>query len=679
MANTKITLTFGADGLTVDQGLEVTVVRSKDGVSIPMYERFIKGQRRNVGQIGMGNEMSWSGVQAAQAFVTYFLMDWNTTNIMFAYQASNVVVIEIDPSWTFTYSITMPGVTAVVEPGVNDTYVVNSWSIVPSVLNPCTHVSLQVNTSEVTDNVVVNNTTYHVVNTNTIAIEMPRLIRYDKIVLNSGGSSINLHEIIGYFYVRRMLAGNVSTVISNQGSLATVTIQVAYQNQLPGTPALNLEYSLDGTEWQTSAVFTGQENGDYTVYIRDGFGCQVQHNYSVNVRSGAGPFFYLSKRNSITVSKEEEWDYKSIMKNDDNTLSETSIANINYKEDILVQRSDEPSVIQFKSNWETHNAYLEEECEGETELPILKMSNNMGRFASMDGVMYKSKEGVTGLYFIDGNTYNEDGTPSGQYILNGNLPDFAIVGQFIEIKTTGGFVIGYFPIADVIYDSLVDKRVILFNYNFQDAQQDIIVKSTYNLLEFEVYHFLVDLSLTTRENYRLRIELSDPEFGTERYFSDNIYVEDIHKGTVAIEYYGDDNKDIFYSYNIKHFIRLRLARMYALIMDEHEKSQGDNSSVLVKSEVYDGNAFEFEPMTRDMFLKACLALSSPFVLINSIGYIKNESVNYENIEGTNLYELKINMLKSGLNKGAFTNNPTIGAPVIYIPNVLAGNTGLIKL
>ena len=35
------------------------------------------------------------------------------------------------------------------------------------------------------------------------------------------------------------------------------------------------EYSLDGIDWQSSPVFSGLENGSYTIYVRDIQGCDL--------------------------------------------------------------------------------------------------------------------------------------------------------------------------------------------------------------------------------------------------------------------------------------------------------------------------------------------------------------------------------------------------------------------
>src|SRR5690606_8542022 len=206
----------------------------------------------------------------------------------------------------------------------------------------------------------------------------------------------------------------------------------------------------------------------------------------------------------------------------------------------------------------------------------------------------------------------------------------------------------------------------------------------YNLLDFEVYEFNVDFNNIpfSHPEMRLRIKCTDDFYDEENYYTDTIYVLEEQEKTLSIVYYGDDNRDIFYMYNIRHFIRLRYLSIKAYIKDEVESSIGDFSGQIEESSLYDGNIFTFDYLTRDAFLKVCIALSSPYLYINNIGYFKNENIEYENIEGTNLYQIRVVLLKNNMDihGGKYPNTtlPTWGTPV-YIPKLLSGQTGLIKI
>jgi len=677
--NTKIVITFNPD---IGVGQYISFSRKK-GIVVPIFmkETFAR-PRSQAGQVWPNNNLTWTGTEAATAYVYAFNLDHNSSGVMQVSRLANVVTIEIAPEWTFDNFTTsfLPAGTAVITNGVSSIYVLNTYSFAENAADKCGSVILNVSTSEATTSYSINGIITTIPASTAFAVVVPRGLNIHSIDLyNDTGSVLHVMTTVPYIYINKLLAGNISADIATNVYMgATVTISVDYTNQIQGLPITTLQYSLDGITYIDSNTFTGQVDGDYIVYVKDSFGCVVTHAYSVTEKGNAEAFLYISKNNSIAFSKDEVWDGKSIMKNDSNTLSMSSLNNMNYKEDLLFQYNDNPT-IQFKSNYNLNEVILEEECEDVGfSIPVTKMSNNIGRFLSLDSFMYKHKAGLTGIYFDSGNIYDETGAVVQQYILNGNLPDFAIVGQFIDI-VENGLSLGYFEILNVVYDSDVNKRVIVINYNYQGSVKEVKTSSTYNLLDFEVYHFNVNFLLYDKENYRLRIKATDPVFVEQNQYSENIYLKEIHDGTVAVEYQGEGNKDIFYAYGITHFIRLGFEDITAFVNDETIIVQGDNSTAVVGSELYDGNRFAFDAMTRGKFLQTAIALSSPVLLINSEGYAKKDSIEYENIPGTNLYKLSASLLKTGINKGAFTNNPSVGSPIIFSPNVLIGSTGLIKL
>jgi len=65
-------------------------------------------------------------------------------------------------------------------------------------------------------------------------------------------------------------------VLCNGGNTGSITVTQPSVGDPP------FEYSLDGTNWQSSNVFTGLAAGNYTVYFREGNGCQGSLSISVN-------------------------------------------------------------------------------------------------------------------------------------------------------------------------------------------------------------------------------------------------------------------------------------------------------------------------------------------------------------------------------------------------------------
>lgn len=675
---TKIEITFPA----ITEGLgQTTFARAKDGQALIFHTMLFQTKpRKRATEIQIATTSN-TGEYLAEKYAYYFQLDHNQSGIWTITRVGNKVILEIDASWSLDlWSTDIAGVTSVITVGSVSNFALSSWSLEPDPTDPCNYYLLRLTATENIASVEYNTNFYGNTPALTVDTRLNRLSNIRFLRMNNVNSfKVGLTDSVGYLHVGKVIADNVDiTIANNRVGGSTVNFVVNFPNQLPSSHDLALQYSLDNVNYFTENTITGQELGDYTLYIKDSLGCVVSVPYTVDEREGAEPILYISKNNSITFSKDEVWDGQSVMKNDNNTLSETSLSRINYKENILFQRADKTS-IQIKSNFQVVEAFVEEDCdEAPIALTVNKKSNNINRFLGIDGYMYKYKQGYAGLYFISGNTYLADDSVDTQYVLNGNLPDFAIIGQFVDV-IVGGISIGFFEIQDVIYDPEINRRAIIFKYTFEEAPASVIVKSNYNLLDIEVYEFEIDFSLLTADNCRIRIKGTDTVFGEQNQYSDNIYVKTIHDNTMSVLYYGEDNRDIFYAYGIKHFIRLEFSDITALIEDKISISKGDNSSSVNSSELYDGNKIEFESMTRDLFLKACIALSSPYLFINNVGYVKKESLSYENIKGTNLYNLSVELIKTQFRKESYSVNPSGVSPTIYIPGVLTGDTGLFKL
>lgn len=69
---------------------------------------------------------------------------------------------------------------------------------------------------------------------------------------------------------------NKTDVLCNGGATGTITVTQ------PAIGTAPFEYSLDGTTWQTSNIFNGLNAGTYTVYYREGNGCQGTLSITVN-------------------------------------------------------------------------------------------------------------------------------------------------------------------------------------------------------------------------------------------------------------------------------------------------------------------------------------------------------------------------------------------------------------
>ena len=76
----------------------------------------------------------------------------------------------------------------------------------------------------------------------------------------------------------------------------------------------------------------------------------------------------------------------------------------------------------------------------------------------------------TGIYFTEGLMYDPNFVPNGDtYALNGNLPDFAILGNTIQLDN-----IGTFKITGVLFDDRqsVRKKVIVIDRQYTEVEAD---------------------------------------------------------------------------------------------------------------------------------------------------------------------------------------------------------------
>lgn len=298
----------------------------------------------------------------------------------------------------------------------------------------------------------------------------------------------------------------------------------------------------------------------------------------------------------------------------------------------------------------------------------------------MDAFYYNYKAGYTGLYFETGDTYDNMNVriDGGEYSLKGNLPDFAIKGQYVVIDT-----LGTFEIIDIVFDPEKNKRVIVIENIYNGADTLTRVESTYDLLPFEVYEFDVDFTTLALDSgyYDILITNTDTTNGTIQHLSENIYLDDEHPNTLHIRYFNDNNRDIFYKYGIQNTIRVSYLHIKASMIDESEVSKGDLTSALTESKIYELNEFLFSDLTNSAMRKLSIALSCEYVFINGTGYVKNEALSIENIPQTNTHEIIASMLKTNINYNNNRQGQTgvdIGAEELNIPAFITTGNGFIN-
>jgi hypothetical protein len=361
------------------------------------------------------------------------------------------------------------------------------------------------------------------------------------------------------------------------------------------------------------------------------------------------PFLFFSGANSVTFKESVVVDNCSIFRNESNALEFQGLEQIKYCDNILFQTCD-TTKLQFKSNFSTPTAFVRhEDGTADTAITVSKMSSNLNRFKSMDCMYYDYANGLMGIYFESGNTYDEFGLPIDTYSLNGNLPEFAIKGEQIELEG-----LGIATIVDIVFDSTIGKKAIIIEYIvFSPTPVAAIITSVYDVLPYEIYEIEIDWSAQGVGVHDIYVKNEDTQNTTVEHLSENILVDAEQENCLAIRYYNDNNRDIFYKYGIQHFIRVPYLHVEGLPLDESELNINDLTSNITESSVHELNKFTFEECTKSMMRKLVIALSCDTVFINGQGYIKQNNIEVENTVNTNQYLVIATMLKTNIN---YNNN-----------------------
>lgn len=694
----QIIITFNADA---SDGEVLSFERTSTLGTITLNSTFVSGSRVSNGQIPLTTPTLNVGEMTAVAYETYFNIDQNQGKLMSISRNINVITIEIAYTWDFqNFSSDVPSIGNVLVPEVPDTFQVDAISIVTNPTDPCDFVNVNVLMTEQATNYSLavyggaTNAPTVPVSTNPFTVSIPRLSPL-KLTVIKGTTSYVVSEYFNepYFYFRKIGQGNIRIRISQDVfNGATVMFSINYYNQLTQRPSLGtIEYSLDGFNWFENGRFSGQVGGDYTVYVRDGLGCTVQKDFTIpDTLQDRTPFFFVSEANSISFSKNEQWDslQNGIFKNPNNVLATTDLQQNLYRERLIFREEDEVR-IQFKSNYEYHDIFVED-CEGDAvgyTPTIEKMSNNLNLFESLDCKLHTLSNTTAGIYFDSGNYYNEAGVVLGNYELFGNLPDSAIIGNIVHIPTYG-----VFQVQDIIYKSDINKKLMVFEMNYQSTTDaSVVMRCNYNLLDYEIYEFNIDFSYPIIKSgleklIRIRIQATDDLFDEINHYSEYSIILDEDRYDqnkyVGINYYGTNNRSVFYAYGITHFIRAEILFINSVIDDDSELVMGDLNTYVSESTVHKGISIKFSEVTYRLMMKLSLALSSEFLFINGLGYAKDKGLKVEPIENTNLYTIECELVSTNTNWNVMAGSEVgqdEGYKTIYIPNIVGTDTGVVKL
>lgn len=444
------------------------------------------------------------------------------------------------------------------------------------------------------------------------------------------------------------------------------------------------EYSINnGVSWRTSSVFNNLPLGPGTLLIRDKIfstllGCEISIPYTIEIVKTKKEFINISKANPFFFVKLEIENDVNIFNNRKNSFSITDKSTVNYCNEALVNKVDQ-SRVQIKSSYNNHSVLLKSESGIEYPLITNKRTDNLERFKAYDSIVDSYDENKIILYFNYGNEYNDNYLKIGTHSFNGNLPDFSIIGQIIQIEGYGAI-----KISDIIYLDSINRNCLVFDTNFIGNEPSVVIaSSTYNALPFDIFDFDIIWALYPVGTYEIEITSTDDSFLNDVvHVSENINLQEKHRDSIFVMGYNENNRDIFYKYNMRPSCRFNVLNISTLIIDNIENNITDDNIQVVKSTLNEGIKISFEEMTREAIVKLCILLSCEFVFIDGMRYVKSDSVSIEDVEGTNLQGLTVQMIETGINyNNLIESEEGIDSDSIDldIPAFVISNTNFIKL
>lgn len=439
---------------------------------------------------------------------------------------------------------------------------------------------------------------------------------------------------------QRYSAAHFNIDIVQRPTHATVTIQTI----IPVAGITSLEYSLNNIDFTPNNTFSGQVPGDYTVWIRDNFGCAFSLPYTISDVSPEplDPLFILPEANSLRFYLDEE-DTCTTRPNYYNSKScQEAVRGIAYQEFTFFEACDVVTT-QFKTNHAGLTAKTVSPDGTEFPLAVLERVTNIGLRDARDCRYFRVDASHIGVFFDSGNTYDPDTlVANGTYAqINGTLPNFVTEGVFLNVQG-----LGFKEVISTEYDqtrevwyakvlgSLLSTSTIL-----------TLCTTTYNRQPYNVYEIVIPMNIRLNTNFIVQI---DTDILT--YKSEEVRVLEKVKGTV-IHYWNSENKfDMVYSSSplVQHTLRIPEMDIVKILLDsELENYNSDNAPIQLDSKLYKNFELRVENIATATLFKIGIALSHDIVFVNGLEMTFKEISEQENIENTNLYNARFLMIEGG--------------------------------
>ena len=403
-------------------------------------------------------------------------------------------------------------------------------------------------------------------------------------------------------------------------------------------------YSIDGNNYQTSNSFTDLEDGDYTLYVKDVYGCIKTFLFSVsqeNQQNEIQPYTYISESNSLRFVKRVDWGNCSNYKNVFNTLSFEENTRPAYK---FLQKYQSCDTIKTQIKTSYQNV---EVVAGTTEITAEKIVANIGIEDKRD-CFYYNFEGNLAILYTSGNLYLYDTDDVvGTYELNGQLPEYGVIGNFVETD------FGTYQIINIRIDDNGNRSLILNSNSVpSSSNENGQVQIIFNRETYDIWEFDIPMNDFLNQVFKVGIRFyqteEDENWPDVFWISECISVKERWPYSKKIVWRNSKNTDIYFYSGIEMMARLDFCQVESNLSDGEVEIQKTDSQVLaIENTDYKAISLEIQNLTTGMVRKLKLAVKHDYLVIEDVPYVLADSPEINNLKPSNFYTFTAKLLEAG--------------------------------
>lgn len=589
-----------------------------------------------------------SAVVVAANYVFAMERDYNNTGLYTITRVSNVVTITAtNPTSSFSILLNDTGgaVTTVITNNLNPP---EEYSMVVSILeaaNPCADVKYSVQgTPQATS---ISSPIIQAVASNPFEFEYPR--QPLTLIQMSNGLAVDFE----FMRIPLLLSAYFEIEVVNAAGGVIVTVE-SVSDMRNIAPEFILEYSLDDVVWDLANSWSGLQlaNGTYPVWVRDNIGCKIELSFDVDNfvpnLVDYDPIFEISNVNSLRFKEVVSWSYNGIKKTIDNTLSYEENSKINNRRYIQPFQKNQTIRTQIKSNYATITATATD-CDGnETDLPVVKMTENIDKTDVRDGTILQSETNTVGVRFGAGNTYDPiSSLVNGSYNILQYLMDWVNIGDYLNIEGLGwAKIINITSPTDEIpyYVAWTSSPHNLFF----TVDQVVKITSVYNVVDFDRHEFSIIMS-GLDGNYQIKANATDTrtDFPDKELLSEWINVVEEIEDSHLFEWYSTRNNEINYGTGVSFAAWFPFVRNLKWKPNEEQEIYvTDTKTINLDSKVRGYYELNLMPIPTAMAQKVVLILAHNRIFIDGQSYLLEGETEVLQLGSTNTYQLKANLVRA---------------------------------